>query len=162
MNNPLLYNDPSGEIFVVDDVLIMAAIYGAMAGYLSCVITALVTGHAVSGGQVLKSMFMGALSGVITAGIVGGPIFAGSGFFAMVGNGAITGAIGGGVNALLNGQDFFKGVATGAILGGAMGAISYTINFYSHGSSHKLKEADLGEVTSGEGFEKSTDPDVLN
>lgn len=69
VNNPLKYTDKSGNIFVIDDLIICGIIIGAMIGggmYALMV----VTGHAeLSFGGAIQSVFMGALSGGVTAGI---------------------------------------------------------------------------------------------
>lgn len=75
MNNPLMYNDPSGEFF---QFILMAAFWkavliGAFVGVASAVITAGITGRQISAGGILKSAFIGAISGAVTFGI--GSIF---------------------------------------------------------------------------------------
>lgn len=68
MNNPLLYNDPSGEFFIVDDIIISAIIIGAIIGAGTYIIQAAITGNWDWGGFI-KSIFFGAISGAVTAGI---------------------------------------------------------------------------------------------
>ncbi|UTF99026.1 VCBS repeat-containing protein [Elizabethkingia anophelis] len=68
MNNPLLYNDPSGEFFIVDDIILSAVIIGAIIGAGTYIIQAAITGNWDWGGFI-KSIFFGAISGAVTAGI---------------------------------------------------------------------------------------------
>ena len=68
INNPLLYNDPSGEIFGIDDLIISAIIIGAIIGAGTYIIQAAITGNWDWGGFI-KSIFFGAISGAVTAGI---------------------------------------------------------------------------------------------
>ncbi|MDE5483453.1 MULTISPECIES: RHS repeat-associated core domain-containing protein [Elizabethkingia] len=72
MNNPLLYNDPSGEFFIVDDIILSAVIIGAIIGAGTYIIQAAITGNWDWGGFI-KSIFFEAISGAVTAGI--GSIF---------------------------------------------------------------------------------------
>lgn len=71
MNNPLLYNDPSGEII---PLIVTAIIIGALVGTASYMVG--VTINIMNGGDarlslsgVLKSAFFGAISGAVTFGI---------------------------------------------------------------------------------------------
>ncbi len=138
MNNPLMYNDPSGELFW------FAALVPIMGKFFAAVVAGAIGGAIIGGGMYLaqatitgnfslggfaKSFFVGALTGAVSGAL--GQVFSASGFWATVGNGALAGAGGGGVNSLINGTNFLKGLATGAVIGGAVGAISYTIKYYT-------------------------------
>lgn len=73
LNNPLMYNDPSGEFFLAIPVL-TAIIIGAAVGLASYVITGLITGQDISLLGAFKATLFGAVSGAVTFGI--GDIFA--------------------------------------------------------------------------------------
>lgn len=137
-NNPLLYTDPSGELFVIDDILIGAAV--------GCIVNFWIQGFSgnINGtGDALTAMGIGALSGGIGAG-VGSLVSLGLGtattLTSSIGNGMIIGGSGGFVsgagNAWANGATFLDGLtaglisggigaASGAIIGGISGGISY-------------------------------------
>lgn len=68
MNNPLLYSDPSGEFFIVDDLFLSAIIIGAIIGGVSYSLQGIFTGYWNLGGFA-KSVFFGAVSGAVTYGI---------------------------------------------------------------------------------------------
>ena len=128
INNPLIYNDPSGEIFGIDDLIISAIIIGAMISAGTYAVQAFLSGS-WNWLDFARSLFVGIFTSAATAGI--GPIFSASGFWAAVGNGAILGAISGGVTATMNGTNFIQGVLTGAIMGGIIGGITYAIKYYT-------------------------------
>ena len=78
MNNPLMYNDPSGEFFfafLATWVFWKAVIIGAAVGLASYTVGLAVTGNINQWniGGALKATFMGALGGAVTFGI--GSIF---------------------------------------------------------------------------------------
>ena len=60
-NNPLVYVDPSGHIFLIDDILIGAAIGAAIGGITS----------AATGGDIAMGMLTGAISGAFFGGVGG-------------------------------------------------------------------------------------------
>lgn len=68
LNNPLMYNDPSGEFFLAIPVL-TAIIIGAAVGLASYVITGLITGQDISLLGAFKATLFGAVSGAVTFGI---------------------------------------------------------------------------------------------
>lgn len=75
MNNPLLYNDPSGEFIILGlTPLVSAIILGAAIGLGSYIITAIITGQDISLLGAFKATLFGAFSGAVTFGI--GEIFA--------------------------------------------------------------------------------------
>ncbi len=74
MNNPLLFNDPSGEIIflgIAMALVVKAMIIGAAVGLASYTIGLALTGNLwrFSGGGALKAMFWGAVSGAVTFGV---------------------------------------------------------------------------------------------
>jgi len=68
LNNPLMYNDPSGEIFGLGEFL-SAVIIGAIIGAAAYSIGVLVSGDYWNIGNFLKSTIFGAVSGAVTFGI---------------------------------------------------------------------------------------------
>lgn len=139
VNNPLMYNDPSGEV--------LPFLIGVGLGYFwASVISGAIIGAAISVGMYTlqatinnnwslggfaKSIVMGAVTGAVSAGA--GQIFSAGGFWATVGNGAIAGGGSGGIVSLINGDNFLNGVLKGAVIGGAVAAVSYTANYYAKG-----------------------------
>lgn len=75
LNNPLMYNDPSGEFlqFLVLAVFWKAVGVGVAVGLASAVLSAGLTGQQISIGGILKSAFIGGISAAVTFGI--GSIF---------------------------------------------------------------------------------------
>lgn len=132
MNNPLMFNDPTGEIWAAGFFLsyIVPVIYGAIVGAVISAgiytIKSLITNNWTWGGFG-KSLLVGAVTGAISGGF--SSTFAATGVRGAVVMGSIQGAIGGTVDALVNGRNFAKGFYTGGIVGAAMGAVSYTINY---------------------------------
>ena len=103
-NNPLLYTDPSGNIFGLDDILV-AVIAGAILGGAS---------SAASGGDFWKGAAYGALSGLTGFGgsLIGGSLIGGS-------LGAAIGAAGAGaLSAYISGGDPLMAAATAGITAG--------------------------------------------
>lgn len=136
LNNPLMFNDPSGEfVFAIFAALPIfwgtvatGAIIGAAIGAASYALNAAFSGN-WSWGGFAKSILVGSITGAVSAGL--GQVFSAGGFWSSVGNGALAGAGTGGVTSLINGNNFLEGVLKGAVIGGATAAISYTIGFYS-------------------------------
>lgn len=74
MNNPLMFNDPSGEyIFGIETAFLAAVVIGAIIGAASYVVSALITGQKLSLLGLFKSTIFGAISGAVTFGV--GSIF---------------------------------------------------------------------------------------
>ena len=141
LNNPLMYNDPSGEFFFLP-FLIGIGLGQFFAGVLSAIIVGAAIGAAMyavqaaisgnwSWGAFGMSILVGAITTVATAGL--GNVFSTSGFWAAVGNGAVAGGISGGISSIINGTDFLQGIITGAVIGGIVAGISYTVNYYARG-----------------------------
>lgn len=141
LNNPLLYTDPSGEIFLIDDILIGAAV--------GCIVNFWIQGFSgnINGtGDALAAMGIGALSGA--AGALAGGAIAGvigsTGFISGAGVGAAgagaSGFVLSGGNAWSNGASFIDGLKagglgalTGILAGGLTGGISGGILAIKHG-----------------------------
>jgi len=148
LNNPLMYNDPSGEfiwflplVWAAEFLVVnsTAIIVGAAIGAAMYLGQSAMTGN-FSWGGFGKSIFMGALTGAVSAGL--GQVFSSSGFWAAVGNGALAGAGSGGVTSLINGTNFLEGLAKGAVIGGAIGGISYTVSYYTNPRVQELTKAE--------------------
>ena len=150
LNNPLMYNDPSGEFFVAGFFLqwiapiIWGAIVGAAVGAGLYIAQGLITGNFTWSGFG-KSILMGALTGAVSGGL--GQVFSTTGFWATVGNGALAGAGSGGVTSLINGTNFLEGLAKGAVIGGAVGAVSWvvskTVSYYRSKTPDAITSTDL-------------------
>lgn len=70
MNNPLLFNDPSGEyIFGITEGFVAAIVIGAMVGTASYILNTIITGQKFTLLGYFKAEFFGALSGAVTYGI---------------------------------------------------------------------------------------------
>jgi RHS repeat-associated protein len=136
VNNPLIYTDPSGEIFGIDDLL--AVVIGAAIGSLIGGATS-----AVTGGNIWQGMAMGAISGAFMGAAApltyAGDALLGVESFLMhdivqatvyTGMGAASGA----TNAAISGGN----VGIGALSGGAFSLAGSTVgvpNFEPFGSS---------------------------
>jgi len=131
LNNPLMYNDPSGEVFqflIVAGVSVFwatvltgAIISSAIATFLYLAKSYLTRSFSVGG--FLKAVTIGSITGAVTAGL--GQVFNAGTFLATVGNGALAGAGGGAVQAIANGTNFLQGVLKGAVIGGVTAAAMY-------------------------------------
>ncbi|HCD9236720.1 TPA: hypothetical protein NEG48_003762 [Elizabethkingia anophelis] len=159
INNPLLYNDPSGEIFGIDDLIISAIIIGAMIGVGTYAIQAIISGH-WNWLDFARSLFISVFTSAATAGI--GPVFSASGFWAAVGNGAIIGAISGGITSVMNGTNFLQGVLTGAVVGGVIAGISYTIKYFVNQPINYDTAENIGIKDYSTDFSTNLDEDELN
>lgn len=160
INNPLMYNDPSGEIFAAGFFLsyvvpvIYGAIIGAVVGAGIYTIKSLVTGNWTWSGFG-KSLLIGAVTGAISGGL--SATYTATGFNGAVVMGSINGAIGGGVDALLNGKSFATGFYRGGLVGAAAGAVSYTVNYFASGS-YKTKHFSKDSIVNSDEF--TYDPDI--
>jgi len=134
LNNPVIYTDPSGQFFGIDDILIGMAITALIGATVGATVAAVngtnigmgaITG-AISGSLVYAGgMVGGALAGVINASITGGDI----------GQSALWGAIGAGAGYLtgyaigeldISNQYVAAGVsiAAGGLVGGGLFALA--------------------------------------
>ena len=146
LNNPLMYNDPSGEFVFIPALIGMAKFASLfMAGMqFSRVTTGFINGT-VSFGAFAKSMV--AIAATIAIGEIA-PVFKADGFWAVVGNGGISGGALGGINSLINDKNFLEGVLRGAVIGAAVGGISYTVNYYVKGY-HKPQYTTTDDISVG-------------
>lgn len=140
MNNPLMYNDPSGELFW------FAALAPVIGKFFAAVVAGAIGGAIISGGAYIiqatiknnfsisgftKSLITGTVTGAVSGGL--GQVFSVAGVWASVANGVLAGSGSGAISALINGTNFIEGLVKGAVIGGAIGAVSYTISYYSKG-----------------------------
>jgi RHS repeat-associated protein len=128
LNNPLTYTDPTGEIFVIDDILIAAAI-----GAIINVGIQGVSGNINSAGDFFLAAGIGALAGAaggFAGQAVAGALGTATSFGGAVANGALVGAsggfaggfVGGAGNAWMGGASFGQGLQSG-LIGGGYGAL---------------------------------------
>jgi RHS repeat-associated protein len=145
LNNPLMYNDPTGEVFQFliaagvavfwATVLTGAIISSAIATFLYLAKAYLTKNFSVGG--FLKAVTLGSITGAVTAGL--GQVFSAGTFLATVGNGALAGAGGGAIQALSSGTNFLQGLAKGAVIGAVTGAISWKIGKMMSSSQDQIK-----------------------
>ncbi|MCP1301662.1 hypothetical protein NK356_21020 [Chryseobacterium sp. S0630] len=164
LNNPLMFNDPSGEFWVA----------GFFLTYLAPIIWGVAVGTLISAGMyAIQSLVMNSwswngfanalLMGAVTGGVSGGlgQVFSASGFWGSVGSSAFVGAGTGGVTALLTGQNFLEGVLKGAVIGGAIAGMSYFgAKFFTSPVFSELTKAEYdarGISDSGEALNPSVD-----
>ncbi|MEN2436809.1 T6SS effector amidase Tae4 family protein, partial [Weeksellaceae bacterium A-14] len=143
LNNPLMFNDPSGEFFQFLALAIFwkAVGIGIAVGLASSVITAGLTGQQINIGGILKSAFIGGISAAVTFGI--GSIFTGTGgcitnigirlgkgmFYVQAGAHALAQ----GVLSVVQGQKFMSAVAGGFF--GSLGASGWSAVMGSSGGA---------------------------
>ncbi|WP_394674029.1 RHS repeat-associated core domain-containing protein [uncultured Chryseobacterium sp.] len=154
LNNPLMFNDPSGEFIffipIVYWIAVNAAAIGAGALIGAAISIAMYTVQAAINnnftlGSFLKAVVTGAVTGAVSGGI--GQVFTAGGFWAAVGNGAISGAATGGVTSLITGTNFLKGLVTGAVIGGAVAGVTYTIGYFAKSGGNKTRVTVADEST---------------
>lgn len=107
-NNPLIYTDPSGHIFGIDNLI--GAVVGAVIGGVT---------SAVTGGDVWEGVVTGAITGALFAYAPG--ISDALGIASPLGEAGVHAGIGaasGGINNAITGGDVGLGVLTGGISGG--------------------------------------------
>lgn len=127
-NNPISFNDPTGEFLNFIAAAVGAAV-GAVVGVAVTVVSKAIKGERITAGDIIGS----AVGGAVTGGLVG--LCAGvCGPAALIAGGAVAGALGGGAGNLLGqgidvatGADAFDGnELTSEIIGGAIfGAIPF-------------------------------------
>ena len=101
-NNPLIYTDPSGHLFGIDDAILIAAVVkGAIAGAVAGG-----TFAAITGGDIGQGILTGAISGAIFGGIGAIPGMGPGGFEPIVQAGihAAGGIAAGGINTSITGR----------------------------------------------------------
>ncbi len=118
LNNPLKYADPSGDVFVLDDFIVITAM-GAMMGAMNA---------AMSDKPIWKGALLGAVSAAATYGI--GSIFNGVGTFGHELLRAGAHGLSSGVFNALNGDNFWNGLVSGAASSG-IGSYAKSINLNS-------------------------------
>ncbi|MCG2794174.1 MAG: type IV secretion protein Rhs [Weeksellaceae bacterium] len=147
LNNPLMFNDPSGEF-----------VWAAFVAYLSQAVFSAVLASAViytavgiikgdwSINGFFRTMSFAAVTAMATAGI--SSIFNVSGFLSQVAIGSLVGGVGGGVQAVLTGENFFNGALRGAAIGGLTAALGYVGNQTISTAPNASSTTDLVKVTS--------------
>lgn len=108
-----MYSDPTGEWLFKSAVVI-----AAMVASFSYTVGVSISGQNWDLGKSLKTTLLSAAVAAVTYGI--GPVFSAGGFWAAVGNGAVSGSVSGAITSIVNGTDFMKGILTGAVIGGAV------------------------------------------
>ena len=144
LNNPLMFNDPSGEfIFTVlaawlGSKILAAAIIGAVVGVASYTIGLAVTGNLYQWnlGGALKSALWGAVSGAVSFGL--GELFSASSVVKALGDAkfivqAAAHGVSQGVLSVMQGGDFLSGAAGGFF--GSLGASGFGAVAREWGSS---------------------------
>ncbi|MFN1219552.1 RHS repeat-associated core domain-containing protein [Chryseobacterium kwangjuense] len=173
MNNPLMFNDPSGECFVpLFGVLVSTWVAGAVVGTMVAagmyILKSLVN-NTWSWGGFARSLLIGAVTGAATGGLTGG--MSASGFQGAVIVGSMNGAISGGVDALFNKENFFTGIYRGAVFGaataGIVSGISWVVNKLSSSYQYRISEMLVSEDNTLNGttkaeFNINTVKDVAN
>ncbi len=125
MNNPLMFNDPSGEASV--PVIIANILRGSL----------FYQGFAVLTGQGNVKMFLlNSYIALLTYGassIVSNVMSSiSSSFLGAMAQSAVNGAISGGINAVFNGENFLKGVYRGAVFSIATAGVIYGVSWVSN------------------------------
>lgn len=126
LNNPLKYTDPSGEIFVIDDVLVGIAIGAAIGGTINLVSN----WNSCEGfGQFAAAFGAGAVSGALTAATAGSAAWVG------IGAAAIGGALTSSTNNLIQqtGKNFSGEIDWGQV--GRYGLAGLVSGGFSYGGS---------------------------
>ncbi|WP_051884555.1 RHS repeat-associated core domain-containing protein [Chryseobacterium luteum] len=158
LNNPLMFNDPNGE-WIVESAFLSAVIIGAMVASFSYTVGVSISGQNWDLGKSLKTTLLSAAVAAVTYGI--GPVFSGAGFWAAVGNGAVSGAVSGAITSIVNGTDFIKGILMGATIGGAMGGISYIIQHSIYNKNYTNKGTTSKDIKGNTNYDSSLTNDQL-
>ncbi len=132
LNNPLKYNDPSGELFWL--VVGVAALIGGTVGAIRAEKNGM---HWYDG--FWRGALVGAVGGALS--MVGGGTF-----FANVAWGAFEGMLTGGLDAVLWGYDVGKGMINGALMGAAFAAITSGIEAYGNYKNGHGFRTDVGVI----------------
>jgi RHS repeat-associated protein len=152
LNNPLIYTDPSGNFFILDDAVEIGILIGAALGAST---------SAITGGNIWQGALTGAISGgffawagstieILNAGLAA---YGGLPSVVQVGLHAAAGTISGGINAAITGGDIGMGALTGGISGGMAeglgGYIPHVGNKYADFGIQLGGHALIGGVTGG-------------
>ncbi|WP_445455729.1 RHS repeat-associated core domain-containing protein [Flavobacterium sp. HNIBRBA15423] len=148
LNNPLKYNDPSGEEFT----LLTAVVVGAIISATTYTLNAWIGNSPFSFGGLFKASFIGALSGAATFGVgeyAKNICEFGSRFvFQTIIHGSLQGTLG-----IVQGGDFFQGFASGSLASMASGLFSggYVNNTDSfwNGLGGKFSQSTVGILAFG-------------
>jgi RHS repeat-associated protein len=132
VNNPLVYTDPSGNIFIIDDIIAVMVIIAE--AILASELATAIVGGAILGAAMSAATGGNILQGAITGAISGALFFGAGELLAVLKEGiqltmlqqvALTsvvhsaaGAISGGINAAITGSKIGLGVLTGAVAAG--------------------------------------------
>lgn len=130
LNNPLMYTDPSGEIFGLD-IILSGAIIGAFIGGATYTVYALYT-DTFSWSGFTKSILTGGATGAL-GGVAS--LYAPIGILPGAGYGATTGGVIGIFGAAISGGDIVKGGLLGAVTGGIMGGVMGGIEAHKLGGN---------------------------
>ena len=170
LNNPLMYNDPSGEVFFLIPLVgyfWSAVIVGAVIGAASYLVSSAIMGQAITLKGFLKSTFWGAVSGAVTFGI--GSIFSSATTQMLTGVGkfltnsigqfgleivrAGTHAVAQGVMSLMQGGSFQQAFWSGAL--GSLGAHAFGAAVGKEFANKVVGQIAVGAITGGIGAELS-------
>jgi RHS repeat-associated protein len=154
-NNPIKYRDPSGKIFVIDDILITMAIGAIVNGAINA---------SVHGGAFNWNAFgKGAAAGATGAAV--GYLTFGLGFVA---SGALAGAASSSMTLLVNGDNFTKKesifyILGSSLIGGVTGyASSVAVGKVSAGGyGYKTTEALSKIISNGNGITASLTGEII-
>lgn len=167
LNNPLMYNDPSGEIFFLIPLVgyfWSAVIVGAAIGLASYSLGVAISGQRWSLLGALKSTFFGAVGGAATFGI--GSIFSNTAGTLTTLASNIKEAVGGiglaivqagthaisqGVMSLMQGDSFMSGAAAGLL--GSLGAAGWGAAVGNKFASSAVGQIAFGALSGGVGAE---------
>ncbi|NWG03271.1 MAG: peptidoglycan DD-metalloendopeptidase family protein, partial [Syntrophaceae bacterium] len=186
LNNPLIYTDPSGEIFGIDDLL-FAVIVGVSAGLGAA--SGAYQAHR-NGGNIFQGALIGAVIGAVSAGagiVVGGfvsswatsaltwvidtasPLYSAAiSVSGAVGGGFAGGAVAGGLNAAVYGGNVWQGALYGGLIGAAIAgttAGAVELNNWVNGetggtgSSKIASQEQMDKYKNNHGIKFSENPD---
>ena len=151
LNNPLMFNDPTGELFGLDDFL-AAVIIGAVVGALTYSAGVLISGTYWNIGSFLKSTIFGAISGAVTFGI-GSAFTPAAGTVLTLGQEIVSGVAQGvvhgfaqGILSLVQGGSFEQAFVSGAL--GSLGASAWGMGMKAMGFANAAKSA-IGTIGFG-------------
>lgn len=161
MNNPLMFNDPSGELWAAGFFLTWVApvIWGTLVGTAVSaglyIVKSLITGS-WSWNGFARTLLVGAVSGGATGGILGS--MSATSFSGAVVVGSMYGSISGGIDALFNGQNFFTGLYKGAVMGAAIGGVGYAISSLFTGNNSIADDIDYADAKGNRGIASNDKP----
>jgi RHS repeat-associated protein len=144
LNNPLMYTDPSGELFFTTAILI-----GALVAAATYTMTALLADVPFSVGGLLKATFIGAASAAVTFGIGTGAeklftTFISKAAFQAVAHGTFQGGM-----TAISGGKFWSGFAAGALSSIASSVWGGGSNSQWQGIGGKIADSGAGMIAFG-------------